>query len=52
MHTADDAGPTGPDVVYGWGLINAKEAANTIANDGVESLINELSLSQEEFLIR
>ena len=29
-HTADDASPTGPDAVYGWGLLNAKAAAETI----------------------
>ncbi len=46
LHTADDAGPAGPDVVYGWGLINAKAAANAISNNGAESAISELSLSQ------
>jgi PKD repeat protein len=46
LHTADDAGPSGPDVVYGWGLLNAKAAANAITNNGVESAISELSLSQ------
>jgi PKD repeat protein len=44
LHTADDAGPAGPDVVWGWGLLNAKEAANVITNNGVESLIREFAL--------
>ncbi|RLD53745.1 MAG: peptidase S8, partial [Bacteroidetes bacterium] len=45
LHTADDAGPSGPDSKYGWGLLNAKEAANTITNEGVESTISELGLN-------
>ena len=46
LHTADDAGPAGPDAVWGWGLLNAKEAANVITNNGGTSIINELALSQ------
>ncbi len=46
LHTADDAGPAGPDVVYGWGLLNAKEAANTISTNGLESSISEIVLPQ------
>ena len=46
LHTADDAGPAGPDVVYGWGLLNAKAAANAISTNGVASSITELNLSQ------
>lgn len=45
LHTADDAGTTGPDAIYGWGLLNAKEAANTIANNGSTSIVDELTLS-------
>jgi hypothetical protein len=30
IHTADDLGNPGPDYCYGWGLINAKEAAEHI----------------------
>lgn len=30
LHTADDAGTSGPDAVFGWGLLNAKKAAETI----------------------
>ncbi|MCF8368918.1 MAG: S8 family serine peptidase [Bacteroidales bacterium] len=46
LHTADDAGPSGPDAVYGWGLLNGKAAAEAISNNGDESIISELTLSQ------
>lgn len=45
LHTADDAGPTGPDAVYGWGLLNAKRAAEVINGEGTNSQIDELTLS-------
>ncbi|MDC7995056.1 GEVED domain-containing protein [Altibacter sp. HG106] len=45
LHTADDAGPSGPDAVYGWGLMNTKRAAETISDEGVNSIIDELTLS-------
>ncbi|MFK7787415.1 MAG: S8 family serine peptidase [Crocinitomicaceae bacterium] len=45
MHTADDAGATGPDAVFGWGLMNSKRAAETITNNGSQTMIQELSLS-------
>ncbi len=45
LHTADDAGPSGPDVIYGWGLLNAKVAAEVISNNGNQSIISELTLS-------
>ncbi|MAP53572.1 GEVED domain-containing protein [Altibacter sp.] len=45
LHTADDAGPTGPDAVYGWGLLNAKRAAEAITAEGVNSKIEELTLT-------
>jgi hypothetical protein len=45
LHTADDAGPSGPDAVYGWGLMNAKRAAEAISNDGSESRIEQLTLT-------
>ena len=45
LHTADDVGTSGPDVVYGWGLLNAKAAADVISNNGNQSIITELSLS-------
>jgi len=44
LHTADDAGPTGPDAVWGWGLLNAKRAAEAITNNGTSTLMQELTL--------
>ncbi len=45
LHTADDAGISGPDAVYGWGLLDAKAAAEAISDNGVTSIIDERSLS-------
>lgn len=45
-HTADDAGNPGPDAVYGWGLLNAKKAAEAITANGLGSFISEESLQQ------
>ncbi|WP_438710505.1 GEVED domain-containing protein [Aquimarina muelleri] len=45
LHTADDIGPSGPDAVHGWGLLNAKKAAETITNNGDQSKIEELTLT-------
>lgn len=45
LHTADDAGSNGPDPVFGWGLLNAKRAAETITDNGNGSQISELTLS-------
>lgn len=47
-HTADDAGRVGPDAIFGWGLLNAKKAAETINENGLESIISELTLAQGE----
>ena len=47
-HTADDAGTVGPDPVFGWGLLNAKKAAETITNNGLSSWVSEERLSQGE----
>jgi trimeric autotransporter adhesin len=44
LHTADDAGMTGPDAIWGWGLLNAKKAAEAISNNGVNSLVMEREL--------
>ena len=44
-HTADDAGSIGPDPVFGWGLLNAKKAAETITNNGLTSWISEENLN-------
>jgi len=48
LHTADDAGITGPDAVFGWGLMNTKRAAETITAAGNESKIEELTLNNGE----
>ncbi|OSY87004.1 peptidase S8 [Tenacibaculum holothuriorum] len=45
LHTADDAGASGPDAVFGWGLLNAKKAAETITKKGNQSKIEELTLT-------
>ncbi|MGB4773899.1 MAG: S8 family serine peptidase [Daejeonella sp.] len=51
LHTADDAGTPGPDVVFGWGLLNAKKAAETISENGTKTIIQELTLSAREIYI-
>lgn len=53
IHTADECntnffGADGPDYKYGWGLVNAKKAAECISNDGVSSLIYEGTLQDGE----
>ncbi|MSP84578.1 MAG: T9SS type A sorting domain-containing protein [Flavobacteriaceae bacterium] len=45
-HTADDAGNVGPDAVFGWGLLNAKKAAETITGNGLTSWVSEENLNQ------
>lgn len=45
LHTADDAGITGPDAVWGWGLMNTKRAAETMTGAGDISKIEELTLN-------
>jgi subtilisin-like proprotein convertase family protein len=45
-HTADDTGLQGPDATFGWGLLNAKRAAETITNNGISSWISEEVLPQ------
>lgn len=45
-HTADDAGNVGPDPIFGWGLLNAKKAAETITNNGLTSWVSEERLNQ------
>lgn len=46
LHTAYEAGPnSGPDITYGWGLLNAEEAANTITQKGKSCVIEENTLS-------
>ncbi|RCH54871.1 hypothetical protein DJ568_10345 [Mucilaginibacter hurinus] len=45
-HTALDAGNPGPDYKYGWGLLDARKAAQTIANNGSTTFITEQNLQQ------
>lgn len=45
LHTADDAGSSGPDAIFGWGLLNAKVAAEAISDNGNGAIIDELTLS-------
>ncbi|MFK7768570.1 MAG: S8 family serine peptidase [Mariniblastus sp.] len=46
IHTADDAGRLGPDAVFGWGLMNAKFAANTIVSSkNSAAIIEETNLA-------
>jgi len=47
-HTADDGGNLGPDAKFGWGLLNAKKAVETINNNGLSSWISEEKLHQNE----
>lgn len=47
-HTADDAGLEGPDPIFGWGLLNAKKAAETLSNNGLNSWVSEENLSQAD----
>ncbi|MGV3697634.1 S8 family serine peptidase [Flavobacterium sp.] len=47
-HTADDAGEIGPDPVFGWGLLNAKKAVETISNNGLTSWVSEENLNNSQ----
>ncbi|MAB38180.1 MAG: hypothetical protein CL528_09070 [Aequorivita sp.] len=49
LHTADDVAPTGPDAQTGWGLMNAKKAAETLTTAAASSgsaIVEELTLAQ------
>ena len=45
LHTADDAGMTGPDAIHGWGLMNTKRAAEAISQNDNQSIVDELTLT-------
>jgi len=46
LHTCDEAGGTaGPDYQYGWGLMNTEAAAQAISNNGLTSIVRELTLN-------
>lgn len=45
LHTTQEAGAyPGPDYIHGWGLLNAKKAADVIANADQQHLVNEREL--------
>jgi uncharacterized delta-60 repeat protein len=50
IHTADEAGPSaGPDYNFGWGLVNARRAAQVMSYDALNGAnfdMQELTLSQ------
>ncbi len=48
LHTADDVGAKGPDYKMGWGVMNAKTAAELLQNKEYTSLIQEESLANGE----
>ncbi|WP_422858330.1 S8 family serine peptidase [Flagellimonas sp. S174] len=48
LHTADEAGTPGPDYKMGWGVLNAKTAAETLQDEGFTTLIDENQLMQGE----
>ncbi len=47
LHTADEAGShPGPDFAFGWGLMNTAKAATTISDNGLNSIVREITLNQ------
>ena len=44
LHTADDVAAEGPDAASGWGLMNAKKAAETVTKKDFQSIISEIEL--------
>ena len=48
LHTADDVDAKGPDYKMGWGIMNAKTAAEVLQNKEYNTLINEERLSNGE----
>ena len=46
LHTADDRGLNGPDARYGWGLLNAKRAAEVILSN--IDIISENTLNNND----
>lgn len=48
LHTADDVDAKGPDYKMGWGIMNAKSAAEVLQNKDYTTLVNEESLSNDE----
>ncbi|MFD0795972.1 S8 family serine peptidase [Maribacter chungangensis] len=48
LHTADDVAQPGPDYKLGWGVMNAKKAAELLLNRDYGSLIEETTLEEGE----
>lgn len=48
LHTADDVNEPGPDYKMGWGVMNAKKAAEVIVNNEYNSLLLEEALAAGE----
>lgn len=48
LHAADDAGMQGPDAIYGWGFMNAENAAKLILNHKNSSVVEERNLNDTE----
>ena len=55
IHTADEAGTTGPDYRFGWGLINGAKAGNLLQADhnaGGKQHVAEVYLPNGDFIER
>ncbi len=53
LHTADEAGPDpGPDYMFGWGLMNAKRAAQIVTDDLGQNVIDEQVLNGGDIYLR
>jgi PKD repeat protein len=49
FQTANEAGPEGPDYVFGWGVLDVEEAGRLLLEqNGVSKVIRELSLANGE----
>ncbi|RIV52440.1 T9SS C-terminal target domain-containing protein [Flagellimonas taeanensis] len=48
LHTADDVDEKGPDYKMGWGVMNAKTAAELLQNKEYTTLVNEETLANGE----
>ena len=48
LHSADDVAEAGPDYKMGWGVMNAKKAAELIVNNQYSSIISEEELKEGE----
>ena len=47
LHTADDVKEPGPDYKMGWGIINAKQAAEVLRNKEYTTVVNEETLTED-----